>query len=205
MKLRIFIFFLILPSILFSQNVSREAVQTTDIRIMENKEKALINSVVLEFPGYTKEQLFNQAQAWVNETFRAGTTSNNRMIDPEAGYIIDKLTQGYFFNKVQANNSMMSRCNGNLHSVMRIDVKEGKLRFSLSDYLHQSIDWNMFGKIMHYDLGLITTDEVKDTNWPKWKQKCWVDAKNQIVESFSYLKQSLEKFISQKKQLDDNW
>jgi hypothetical protein len=138
------------------------------------------------------------------ETFRSGTI-NNRVIDINGSFMIDKPVFGYYYQHSMGVNNMQSRCHGNITYTLRLDFKDGKAKFMCTDFIHNSINWVLFGRTVHYDMGRITNADMKNDSWPKWKQNCWYDAKQQIVDMFIVLSSEYEKFVKNYKVSDETW
>lgn len=206
-KIIVGLIMLLLSIPVFSQVVegSRVAVQNSDIIVKDgDTTKSFTLQKVMDFPGISKAELLSASKAWMIETFRTGTV-NNRVVDAEGSYIIDKPVFGYYYQHDQRVNSMASRCHGNIMYTFRLDFKDGKARMMCTDFIHNSIDWVLFGRTVHYDMGRITNADMKNDSWPKWKQNCWYDAKKQIVDVFNVLSASYEKFVKSYKGSNAEW
>lgn len=156
-------------------------------------------ATILNFDNKSQDRLFMLSKTWFAETFKEGSAANNKIENFEEGIYINQVSQEYMYHKKHFAYAMPMRCTGKIFYAVKIQVRDNRIRFSLTNIVHESRLWQTPDGEARYNLGQLTTSIQGDPNWPKYKKNCWVDAKNQIAEEFIRLQKSLSRYI------DDNY
>lgn len=165
--------------------------------------KPLEFATILNFDNKSQDRLFMLSKAWFAEAFKSTSTTNNKIEDPEECIYINQVCQDYMYHKKHFAYAMPMRCTGQLFYAVKIQVKENRIRFSLTNIVHESRIWITPDGETRYNLGQLTTAIYGDPNWPTYKKNCWIDAKNQIEEEFNRLQKSLNCYINDNYQNKD--
>jgi len=161
---------------------------------------------IISADGKSQSQLFTLSKAWFVETFAQGATVNNNSEDLTGGVFIGRVTKEYMFHKRHSAFTMTGRCTGNVFYTLKIQVKDGRIKLSSSNFTHEGIIYSLpGGSLIRYSLGQITNSEFGDSEWPRYKKECWTDVKSQIEEEFNRLKISLESYIQKSNEQDETW
>lgn len=107
---------------------------------------------VVEMAGRNKNDLFATARHWATMNFN-GSDCDVRMIDKESGCII---VQGYV-NNVAENIGWINEYNVRIRPVLKIEVKDGKIRLSVTQ--------SSYDVRREQSAGLFREHKVVDEHW----------------------------------------
>ena len=124
---------------------------------------------VIEVPGVGAEDLFTRAETWFAETF-VNSTAVLEVKDKEARRFIGNGVIPY-----RPTNPVMASAVGQVRYTIKVEVKDGRARLSLTNFTHEGDNAN---------IGRLTEGEVGSNPMPGgWTQGLWrklhADAKTQ--------------------------
>ena len=165
------------------------------------QEKLSYNGKVQVDSNLKKNDLFNNARTWFNNSFN---NSKNviQIIDKETGEISAKGSIKYTSNVVLSS----AVTSGYINFSVSIFVKDGKYKYEFTNFTHEGtpgVKYNNSG----ISFGLITThiECPKDIpgSWQGWRNKVWDDIKSQINDNIIPLISSLKQTMITK--ANSNW
>jgi hypothetical protein len=136
----------------------------------------------------SSKELYNRARAWFAETYRSAQDVI-QMDDKEIGKIIGKGNMKYVSSVFVGSNGTK----GWIRYTISIQVKDGRYKYDISNFLHEGNAFNPYGAI---SFGLITNSiecpyKTGSMSGQKWKNKVWKDIKETIEANISPLSQSI--------------
>ncbi len=157
-------------------------------------QEKLTYSEVIELPGKSKDQLYDQAKQWFIETYKdASEVIQND--DKAGGTIMGKALLSYNSNIYVGS----AGTKGVIRYTIQISFKDGKYKYELTNFIHEGAT---------FDFGTITTDDecpYKIKGGTKnWNNKVWNDIKMQIDEYSRNFIGDLKEAMNIK-EIDDNW
>ena len=96
---------------------------------------------------------------------------------------------------------------GLINYTLTIQFKENKFRYTLSDFFHEGNPHATLGPV---NFGLLTTDtecpvKTKMLTTQKWRNKVWIDMKDQVDKSVLPLIENLKTALQKKQTKQDAW
>lgn len=173
----IFLGLIVINSKAFSQ---RELLpRNPETKLIEYSDLVLVDS------SLTKEKLYLKAKEWFAQSFRSANDVI-QMDDKEAGIIVGK---GLFSTRYTI---------GNIHFTMKVQVKDGRYKYWISNFRHEELTHNWSGGFLE--------NEKPDCGYFLIAKKAWVEyIPNAVVEKTILMIQGLKTSLSLDVDKKDNW
>lgn len=148
---------------------------------------ALAYSKVIQVDSATSADLYGRARSWFADTYN-NAKEVIQLDDKENGKIIGK-------GSIQYSNSTFSgNTTGYVKYTLTIEVKDGRYKYSFTDYLHEAIPRQ------EQSFGLLTNSVNCPYKLPwagkGWKNKTWIDMKETVSTKTKSIITSLETAMS---------
>jgi hypothetical protein len=175
-------------------------VSTTSI--LAQPREALGREEVVELSGVTSGELFLRARSWFADSF---VDSKNvlEIADKEAGMLVGKGTSRYEPNVLGGSTGLR----GHIRFVVKVLVKEGRYKYSISDFVHTGSSGGMY----NMDCGSITADPeppeiLCGTRGTKgWKAKLWPHLQQECRRTVDRLSESLKAHMTKASESSGDW
>ena len=180
--------FLISSISIFSQEKSDE---------LEYKNVVNLDSITKQ--NHNANEIYSLVKSWFAEKYN-NAKNVIQLDDKENGKIIGKGVFEYNSNV----NSFSNGTKGYISYTIVINVKDGKYKYSISDFVHQGNSSNVGGEA---SFGVITTDEEPSVkiSTKGWRIKVWNDIKKQIEDNSNAIISSLNNYILKSSKKDEKW
>ena len=189
MKTNFITFLLLISSIsIFSQEKSNELVY-----------KNVVNLDSITTQVHKVNEIYSIAKSWFAEKYN-NAKNVIQLDDKENGKIIGKGIFEYNSNV----NSFSNGTKGYISYTIVINVKDGKYKYNISDFVHHGNSENVGGEA---SFGFITTDEEPSVkiSTKGWRIKVWNDIKKQIEDNSNALISSLNDYMIKSSKKDEKW
>lgn len=147
----------------------------------------------------SKESLYNRGYHWVINIFK-NPQKVVQLNDKESGQIVCKAAFKYDQTKWLWGGSEVSK--GYVNYTVKLYFKNGRYKYVISDFIHVSESGDS-------RFGLITDQkkcpDIKLFGARGWKDKIWIDIKNQIETEANLLKNSLLLEMKNVNELEEDW
>lgn len=148
---------------------------------------------VIEVPGKTKDQLYQSARQWFNETF-GSSKAVLTIQDKETGELAGNCNLPF-----RSEGKLRPCTEGYVSAKISVMVKDGKFKIVMKKFIHKAEG----GYLLLADdecaisLGLITTDaEFPYRPRTGLKKKVWVELKGFCADNFNTLASSLNDYLN---------
>ncbi len=147
---------------------------------------------VMEFPDKNKSEILSAVELWMAHNFQ-DSRSVKELVDKEGGVVVGN---GLFSGICAKNGFGVKKCNSNVKYQMTIEVKEQKLRYSITNFSH------------YFDPGETTVDggaleqEKPPGKMSGMQNKIWDQIKLETDKKTNELIKSLQSSIKGK---NDDW
>lgn len=161
-------------------------------------QEPLTYTEVVTLDGTSKDNLFTRSENWFAKAFRSSKDVIQTK-SKEDGKIIGKA----LFEYNQSFLSGSATTKGVVKFTVSVFVKEGRYKYIISDFIHESFGANSIGLIT---LDKEYTGERKRGYTKNWYNKIWLDIKKQIDSEVMSLITSLKKTMQKESEIEnDNW
>lgn len=148
----------------------------------------------------TKKELYNRAKLWFANAFR----DSNKVLqveDEQNGQLVGKGSMPYSTRVFGGQGEV----NGSIRYTVGIYVKDSRYKYEIKDFTHEATALNVpysFGVITDGDAPIVTTKSYET----KWRDKIWVEIKNQITPNAQFLESSIKESMNKPAAVEsDNW
>lgn len=174
------------------------------ISIITNAQPALTYTEVVNVDSISKAELYSRARSWFNEAFKSSQNVLN-IQDKETGELSGTGVMKYTPTVWRGNTQTI----GIVRFNVTIKIKDGRYKYEFTNFTHEgSVSRNTYGKLPASSFGLITiTDTCSHSDfegYQNWKNKVWVDIKNQINININPMIEALKKKMNQPAK-SDSW
>lgn len=148
--------------------------------------KLITYTEVIEVPGISKDELYRRATVWFSKAFRSGKAVID-LQDKEAGKLIGK---GYAGSTVKVP-LIGKQDAGDIRMTIAIDVKDGKYRYIVDNFIHEAPMATGQGK--WFSVGPLEQEKSKGGFGLRPSNSEWRELKENVFKTIEGLAEDLKK------------